>query len=192
MFSFRHVAPWPVFLDVGLSTQDLYRPWYVRTVITGFLMAALLASTVVLRHLLRRDLRARHLAERDLVDSEHRYRLLATSASDVIVRTDRQTIRTYVSPSCQQYGYAPDDLVGQVSSSWIHPDDLAHAREIFLHTIDEQMDATVTYRLRTAAGEYTWVQSHLSPIQQGGYLAVIRNIDRDKEVERGRETLVGA
>ena len=191
VFSFRHVAPWPVFLDVGLSTQDLYRPWYMRTIVIGVLMATLLVSAVVLRHLFRRDLQARRLTEKDLVDSEHRYRLLAASASDVIVRADRQTIRTYVSPSCRQYGYAPEDLVGLVSSEWVHPDDLAYVRDTFLRTIDEQMDADVTFRLRTASGEYTWVRSHLSPIQQGGYLAVIRNIDRDKEADR-RDVSVGA
>ena len=189
VFSFRHIAPWPVFLDVGLSTQDLYRPWYLRLVVTGFLMVALIASTGALLRLLKRDLRARHGAERNLFASEHRYRLLAASASDVIVRADRSTIRTYVSPSCRQYGYAPEDLVGVVSSSWIHPDDLSHARAVFLRTIDDQVDAEVTYRLRTASGDYTWVRSHLSPIQQGGYLAVVRTIEGDPAPPSARPEL---
>ncbi len=177
VFSFRHVARWPLFVDVGLSAQDLYRPWQHRVEVIGVLMGVLLGFTVVMLRFLRRDLRARLEAERSVVAIEGRYRLLAASASDVIVRVDRSTIRTYVSPSCRQYGYEPEELLGLPSSSWVHHDDLARARAVFLKTIDEQVDAVIAYRLRHKNGEYTWVESHLSHIQQGGYLAAIRKIE---------------
>ncbi len=183
IFSFRHIAPWPLFVDVGLSTQDLYRRWYYRSALTVSMMAALVASTLFLLRLLRRDLQARQMAEKNLQVSEHQYRLLAESAADVICRVDRHTIRTYVSPSCAQYGYEPDDLVGMTSSSWIHEDDLVATREVFLRTIDEQVDGVVRYRLRTKSGQYTWVESYLSPIRQGGYLGIIRNINAETRGE---------
>lgn len=192
VFSFRHIAPWPLFLDVGVSTQDLYRPWFFRTVITACLMVALIAFTVLLLRLLRRDHEARLLAEDNLSACERRYRMLAESAADVIVRVDRQTIRTYVSPSVTQYGYEPDELVGLTSGSWVHEEDLQEARETFFRTIDKQVDAVIQYRLKTKAGTYTRVEAHLSPIRQGGYLAVIRNIENRTQEERGRIVAAGA
>ncbi len=192
VFSFKHIAPWPLFLDVGVATQDLYRPWLFRTVITVCLMVALIIFTVLLLRLLRRDLEARHQAEENLAASERRYRMLAESASDVIVRVDRQTIRTYVSPSVTQYGYEPEDLVGLTSGSWVHEDDLIATREIFFRTIDEQVDTVVQYRLQTKAGTYTRVEAFLSPIRQGGYLAVVRNIENRTPEERDRAAATGA
>ena len=186
VFSFKHIAPWPVFLDVGVSTQDLYRPWLFRTMMTVCLMVALIIFTALLLRLLKRDAEARHLAEENLDACERRYRMLAESAADVIVRVDRQTIRTYVSPSVTQYGYEPDDLVGLTSASWVHPDDLLATRESFFRTIDEQIDAVIEYRLQNKGGTYTRVEAHLSPIRQGGYLAVIRNVENRTQEERDR------
>ncbi len=192
VFSFRHIAPWPLFLDVGVSTQDLYRPWFFRTVITVCLMVALIILTVLLLRLLKRDVEARHQAEENLLACERRYRMLAESAADVIVRVDRQTIRTYVSPSVTQYGYEPEDLIGLTSGSWVHEDDLIATRETFFRTIDEQVDAVVEYRLRTKSGAYTRVEAHLSPIRQGGYLAVLRNIENRTPEERDRAAATAA
>lgn len=191
VFSFEHIAPWPLFLDVGVSTQDLYRPWLTRAVITGCLMVALIIFTVLLLRLLRRDAEARQQAEDNLAASERRYRMLAQSASDVIVRVDRQTIRTYVSPSVTQFGYEPDDLIGLTSASWVHEDDLVATREVFFRTIDEQVDGVVEFRLMNKSGGYTRVESNLSPIRQGGYLAVIRNVENRTPAERKRAADAG-
>ena len=58
-FSFKHVARWPLFLDVGLSMDDLFRPWHRRMMTTGVLIGVMMVFTLLLLALLRRDLRSK-------------------------------------------------------------------------------------------------------------------------------------
>lgn len=59
-----------------------------------------------------------------LEESEGRYRLLADSATDVVMRSGTSNILEYVSPSARRYGYEPNDLIGVPIVDMIHPDDL--------------------------------------------------------------------
>ena len=187
VFTFKHVGSWPLVLDTGLATEDLYRPWRHRTIMTGVLVGSMVAFTLMLLSVLRRDWKARGRAARALTTSEARYRLLAESASDLIVRVDRTLLRTYVSPSCRHYGWAPEELVGIKGDTLIHPEELASARQTLLRTIEEQVEGQLVYRIRRKDGQYTWVESHLSPVENGGYIAVIRDIDKRKQDEQRRE-----
>ena len=68
------------------------------------------------------ELRRRGRAEREAIDSERRYRLLAESSFDMIVRFDpSDQRRTYISPACHRlYGYEPDEALSmsaEVSSA---------------------------------------------------------------------------
>ena len=187
LFSFKHLGNWPLILDTGLSTEYLYRPWRHRIFVIGLLVGSMVVFTLVLLSMLRRDFKERVRAARVLATSEARYRLLAESASDMIVRVDRNLVRTYVSPSCRNFGYEPEDLVGLASHTLIHEEDSAAARQILMRTVEEQVEGELVYRLRHKSGRYTWVESHVSPVEEGGYLAVTRDIDKRKQDEQKRE-----
>ncbi len=187
VYSFRHVAGWPLILNIGLSTEDLYRSWHQRAVITGLLLGVMFAFTLLLLWLLRRDVRVRLVSARSLAASEARYRVLAESSPDLIVRVDRNMIRTYVSPSCRQFGYEPSELLGLPGSGLIHDEDLAAARVLLLRTTEEQVGGEFECRLLHKSGKYTWVEAHVSPLEDDGYLLVIRDIDRRKQDEQRRE-----
>ena len=54
---------------------------------------------------------------------EDRYRLLADNSSDVIIRSDLDSTRRYVSPSAKTvFGYEPEEFIGAKPFSFIHPD----------------------------------------------------------------------
>ena len=85
------------------------------------------AAALAKRRRLEGDLRATleqvDDGRRRLADAEAHFRLLADSATDVILKVDADDVIQYVSPSARRYGYALDDLIGASGFSLVHPDD---------------------------------------------------------------------
>ena len=75
-------------------------------------------------------LRRRGRAEREAIDSERRYQVLAESSFDMIVRFDpSDQRRTYISQACRRlYGYEPDEALDPGSDTggrrdpWLEPE----------------------------------------------------------------------
>src|SRR6185503_11767922 len=59
-----------------------------------------------------RDVSAQRAAAMALAESEARFRLLAESATDLLLHVDREDTIVYISPSVRRYGYEPADLIG--------------------------------------------------------------------------------
>ncbi|MFA7324668.1 MAG: PAS domain S-box protein, partial [Candidatus Nanopelagicales bacterium] len=73
-----------------------------------------------------RNVDAQVRAEQELDRSEANYRLLAENSSDVIMRMDRSGVVEWVSPSVDSaLGWEPRDWVGQMATSFVHPDEIA-------------------------------------------------------------------
>src|SRR5204863_2441346 len=108
-------------------------------------------------------LRRRGRAEREAIDSERRYRLLAESSFDMIVRFDPRTQRrTYVSPACRRlYGYEPEEALAISAEEVIHPEDVPKVREA-LRRLEYADHAPITYRGRCKDGTYIWVEASLT------------------------------
>ncbi len=71
------------------------------------------------------DITERKKAERDLQESEQRFRSLVQNASDLITVVDADGTITYESPSKERIlGYGPQELAGRPVLEHVHPDDL--------------------------------------------------------------------
>lgn len=122
-------------------------------------------------------------------ESERRYRLLAENASDVIIYSDLQTIRRYVSPASKAvFGFEPEELVGTKAIDFVHPDDLATFKDS-LELISSVSDKIV-WRQRQAHRDGSWVWIEASAKQTrardgtpDGYVACLRDITDRKAVE---------
>jgi PAS domain S-box-containing protein len=115
-----------------------------------------------------RDVTEEQAALRRIEESEAGYRLLAEYATDIVIKVDAQDRILYASPAVRRYGYEPDSLIGRAGYELVHPDDFKKSRAI----IDEllkgaQPDAKRdrSYRLRTAAGDWAWVESNRSVVR---------------------------
>jgi len=108
------------------------------------------------------ELRRRSRAEREALENERRFRQLAESSFDMIVRFDLRTQeRTYISPAVRRlYGYEPEEAMKISAEAIIHPEDLPKVRET-LRRLERADQAPITYRGRRKDGTYIWVEASL-------------------------------
>ncbi|WP_293907175.1 MASE1 domain-containing protein [Phenylobacterium sp.] len=176
-FTVRGHGPMWLMADDPTERVILLQLFLLGVVATNFPLAAALA-----------DGRRGHDAARL---GEARYRLLAENSRDIVFEFDAQANIRYASAAVRQLGYEPADLVGHSCFSFVHPDDVATARKAMAVQLDPSLaDGVVSqeWRLRTAAGDYVWVEGNpaVSRDAEGrpvGYTDSVRDISRRKVLE---------
>lgn len=110
-----------------------------------------------------RDVTARCAAEAALEESEARFRHLAETASDIIMRSHPDGRIAYVSPSCERLtGFRPDEVIGRTARMWVHPDDWATVVAAFQAQLTSGTSSTIQsieYRVITKDGRELWMES---------------------------------
>ncbi|WP_059017087.1 sensor domain-containing diguanylate cyclase [Mycobacterium sp. M26] len=155
------------------------------------------AITMVIGFRLRRSeqdllIRAEQLA-RERAEAEKRYRILADNAVDVIVHLRGPKV-VWVSPSVKPaLGYRMNEWIGSEFSSQIHPDDLPDVVAVLSQITDESPVAQ-RLRVRSADGDYRWVDGHAKPYvdadgKNDGIIAALRIVDDRVKVEQQLEQL---
>ena len=144
-------------------------------------------ATIAVHH----DVTERVRVERQLRESEERYRLMAQHVTDIIARLTPFGVFIYVSPACQRLlGYEPEELIGRPEADFLHPDDQAEAALGWHSVAGPAETSTVSYRLRKHDGQYGWFETTRRAVREresGGVesvLAVTRDITARKRAER--------
>ncbi|HET7888671.1 MAG TPA: PAS domain S-box protein [Bradyrhizobium sp.] len=132
------------------------------------------------------DITAMKEAERQVAESEARYRMFADNSTDIIALLDRDGGRRYVSPSCfAMTGYTPEEMQASRTADTTHPDDVARVLEVLANMTSE---CTVTYRMRLKAGGYIWVETTCKPLAGAGQtdlrMCIVRNVDARMRAEQ--------
>lgn len=96
-----------------------------------------------------------------LEESEHKYRMLAENASDVISVFDAQFNLEYLSPSAARvFGFTPEDFDSRSVFSVVHPEDIEPLRaEIELAREERRESITHLYRITDGNGRRRWVEA---------------------------------
>jgi PAS domain S-box-containing protein len=136
------------------------------------------------------DVTEAEMARRRIEESEAKYRLIADSAQDVILKFGPDGVH-YISESIRRYGYAPEDLVGRSPLDFVHPDDVAKVEKVMADlltsgAIDAAQDRT--YRILTPAGDSVWMEGSPSLVRDPsgavvGAITLLRDITEHRAVE---------
>jgi PAS domain S-box-containing protein len=106
------------------------------------------------------DVTDEHELREALLESEHRFRLLAENSTDVIVRASLDGTIQYISPACRTVcGYEPEEMVGLSGWDLVHPADLKALRADIGAGVSETADIPSDFRMRRRDGTYIWVES---------------------------------
>jgi diguanylate cyclase (GGDEF)-like protein/PAS domain S-box-containing protein len=131
-----------------------------------------------------------------LRDSEARYRLLADSATDMIVRLDLDGTRTYVSPACRALlGYEPAQLEGISTFAFVYPADLGIVQERMRLVVEGHRDQRGRNRVIRADGRVIWVEANLRLVRDPAtgapceIVSVVRDVTEQQENEARIEQL---
>ena len=108
-----------------------------------------------------RDIRERKQAERDLGESERRFRSIFENALEMILIVDADGSCRAASPSHQSIlGYTPDELAGVDLFTYTHPDDLPSVQAAFQQLLEEQNGVlTKQFRFRHADGSWRYLEA---------------------------------
>jgi PAS domain S-box-containing protein len=92
--------------------------------------------------------------------SDARFRALLENSIDVTGILDADLRMQYVSPSVKRIlGYTVDELVGETSPEFIHPDDAGILDELFARTEDDERVVTQQFRARHKDGSWRLMEA---------------------------------
>ncbi|KQQ18592.1 Diguanylate cyclase [Methylorubrum extorquens] len=130
-------------------------------------------------------------AERKARESADDYRLLADNSSDLIIRSDLDGTRRYVSPAVSRLlGYEARELLGTHPLASVHPDEASSYAQLLKQLEAGQISEAVTQqRYRRRDSSFVWVEISFSLTREeetggpNGYVAIIRDISQRKAAE---------
>ncbi len=126
-----------------------------------------------------RDITERKQAQKNLFESEKRFRDVADSAPVMIWMSDAKNETVYVNkPWIEFTGLNAEMLAGKTWTSIVHADDVTLAIEKFADCFKNLEPVTMTYRLKRQTGEYRWVLDTGIPrkLSDGSFLGYIGSV----------------
>jgi PAS domain S-box-containing protein len=135
--------------------------------------------------------------EKELYESQEKYRLIVENSTDIIFTTDVHEQFAYVSPSVKEVlGYNPDELIGKPFIFFVHPEDAFIIREETKRTYnsDYKLSRDIECRMRHANGEWRWIVSKGTKLVDSCgdliyFIGIMRDVTELKLMEKEKREL---
>ena len=133
-----------------------------------------------------RDISDRKRSERDLRESEARYRAVFESATDIVGCLSTEGLITTLNPAFEQVlGHRREDWIGKSPMPLLHPDDVGGAFDALESALRGDPPNPCEGRIRTATGDYIVIDTTTTPLYSDGKLVGLLSVSRDV-TERAR------
>jgi|GEM_PF-934592 len=131
----------------------------------------------------------RKLAEDRQRNEDARFKTIIASSKDIIYTASLDGKITYMSPRAEDYGYAPDELIGRFAAEFAHPEDREFVAKAFANAVKTGKTLPILpYRIKRKDGSYFYVEQKSGIVFEGGKPAYITGVIRDVTEQRETET----
>jgi diguanylate cyclase (GGDEF)-like protein/PAS domain S-box-containing protein len=149
-----------MLITVAVSESGVFATWNRRAIEIGGIILALTVALLATVRGMQRELAQRRAAEAAARETSARYRELAESSRDTILRLKLDGTLRYVSPSIEELlGYRPQELSGATGASLVDPRDVGVVERAMGRLRSGAEHASATYRCRRKDGTVVWIES---------------------------------
>jgi diguanylate cyclase (GGDEF)-like protein/PAS domain S-box-containing protein len=120
-----------------------------------------------------------------------RYRLLADNSRDIVVLSNLDGRRLYVSPAVQDaLGWTREEWTGRDSAELMHPSDIPAFRRLLKEILRGNDRRTFRYRTRHKDGRYLWMEANVRTLpdaisgEPNAFVANVRDISLRVDAEQ--------
>lgn len=169
-FSYHKLAAYPMYVVVGLATQDTLNEWWRDASQTAAVAVLFSLMTVLFGWLMSRSWR-RQLATSDaLLESEQRWSSALEGGGFAVWDWNVETGEVHISKlGMQMFGYAGDEGLNHIDK-WeerCHPDDKAQVRTFMKdHFWSQTSNFDADFRVRCKDGSWKWVRARGMVVRQ--------------------------
>lgn len=133
-----------------------------------------------------RDITDRKRAERELRESEARYRAIVESATDIVVGLSAEGLISALNPAFERIlGHRRENWIGKSPLPLVHPDDISGAVEALDAALRGELAVPYEGRARTASGDYIVLETTTTTLFRDGEPNGLLSLSRDV-TERSR------
>ena len=127
-----------------------------------------------------------------LRENEQKYRTLAENSSDILYSLDAQGRITFIGPQVSQYGYRPEELIGQGCIAYIAEPDQSAVRDALAEAVATGARRMLCFRVLDRSGTAHWFEDRGNVQRDAagavmGISGVLRDITLGKEAAQRLE-----
>jgi len=188
-YTFRHVGPYPLVVNVAQSTDVILADWRKSALQLSFFALVLMAGCVGLAVLFTRELGRRQQVASQLQQAEHYLRTILDNLPSTISYWDQEQRNRFINKTSREFfGSPPEALQGKTAAEVLGADGYAMVQPYVLQALQghpQVFERTIT----TASGEVRHVHITYTPDREGsdgpvrGMFAQMTDITERKRME---------